>query len=1125
MNILLRDRRFAPLFAAAILGALNDNMIKAAIIVFAALTVPVEEAASVGLMAGGLLMLPFVLFSGIAGTLADKFEKAAVIRATKVSEMVLAGIATGVFLTESLTMMLGMVFLMGAQSAIFGPLKLGWLPERLKATELMRANAWLESGTFLAILAGTVAGGLLSGGASLVWIGIMAVFIAAVGFAASLALPTGSPAAPDLPLKMNPIAGNLHILRDMFSDRIIGRAALLITWFWAAGSVYLSSLPAFLRAKVGADETVITLVMALFALGIGTGAFVANKSLKGQIGLTTLTPAAAGIAISSIALWLGLGSLEAPSGDAFVFASLPGAIVAASLFGVAFGGGAFAVPLKALIQSRSPKDKRARTVAALNITTSVGIAVASGLVALAVGFGLDVGSIFLGVALSAVLAFMATIICFPREALQGAIRTLLKTWFRVEITGEEHLSYEGPVIFVANHVSLLDGPLLFALIRRRCSIAMNTEWTQRRGLRWLSSLVPVAPIDPQRPMAAKTLAQRVQGGEACLIFPEGRVSTHGGLMKVYPGTAWLVDASAAPVVNITIEGLEVSPGARAKAGFRRRLFPKVKIYVDAPQALKVGDEIKGRARREQATLALQDILEDGRRRMLEKDPSVPHAFARAEKTFGSKDIVIRDPLGNALTRRKIAVGGAVFSDLLREKTSQKETVGVLLPGVASVAVVLMGLWRSGRVPAMLNPTLGEAPALSALKTAEIKTVLSSRDFVAKAGIEPMINAFNDAGVRIIWTEDLKAEATLANKVKALWSARRATDVDITPEMPAAILFTSGTEGAPKGVVLSHANLIANIAQLRARTDVNPSDRVMTALPLFHSFGLTAGILMPLVAGAKVAIYPSPLHYRVIPEVAYSEQATLIFGTDTFLAGWGRRASSYDFSSLRAAIAGAEPVKDSTRRMWSERFGVRILEGYGATEAAPVLALNTPMAQQAGTVGRMLSGIETRLEKIPGIEGFRLWVRGPNIMSGYLLADQPGILQPPVEGWYDTGDVINVCNAGFVSICGRVKRFAKVGGEMVSLGAVEALAARTWPDVPTAAISLPDPRKGEKVVLIAESADCRREDIQKIARQEGVAEISLPSEVIFLDHIPVLASGKTDFPSLTAMITTAKMEAA
>ena len=340
----------------------------------------------------------------------------------------------------------------------------------------------------------------------------------------------------------------------------------------------------------------------------------------------------------------------------------------------------------------------------------------------------------------------------------------------------------------------------------------------------------------------------------------------------------------------------------------------------------------------------------------------------------------------------------------------------------------------------------------------------------------------------------------------------------SPDDRAAILFTSGSEGAPKGVVLSHRNMLANAAQAAARIDFGRTDKVFNVLPVFHSFGLTAGLILPLVSGVRVYLYPSPLHYRIVPELIYASNATILFGTDTFLAGYARSAHPYDFRSLRYILAGAEPVKESTRRTYMEKFGLRILEGYGVTETAPVLALNTPMFNRFGTVGRLMPGMEARLEAVPGVEdGGRLWVKGPNVMLGYLKADKPGVLEPPAEGWHDTGDIVVIDPQGFVTIKGRAKRFAKVAGEMVSLAAVETLASELWPDAMSAVASVPDARKGEKLVLVTERRGAKRADFQAFAKAKGAADLMVPGEVLVVDKVPVLGSGKLDYVGVAALV--------
>jgi acyl-[acyl-carrier-protein]-phospholipid O-acyltransferase/long-chain-fatty-acid--[acyl-carrier-protein] ligase len=318
-------------------------------------------------------------------------------------------------------------------------------------------------------------------------------------------------------------------------------------------------------------------------------------------------------------------------------------------------------------------------------------------------------------------------------------------------------------------------------------------------------------------------------------------------------------------------------------------------------------------------------------------------------------------------------------------------------------------------------------------------------------------------------------------------------------------------------------VLANREQVAARVDFSSQDVILNALPLFHSFGLTAGTLLPLLSGMRTFFYPSPLHYRIVPEVAYDINATIMFGTNTFLAGYARFAHPYDFYSVRYVFAGAEKLKDETRRIWTDKFGVQVFEGYGTTEASPGLATNTPIDARAGTVGRFLPGIEYALDPVPGVEGGRLSVRGPNIMLGYLKSDKPGMIEAPATergpGWYDTGDIVTVDAEGFVTIQGRAKRFAKIGGEMVSLTAVEELATRTWPESQHAAVSLPDFQKGEQLILVTTRADAQRPELSARAKADGMSELNVPKRIVTVAAIPLLGSGKADYPAVHALVET------
>lgn len=513
---------------------------------------------------------------------------------------------------------------------------------------------------------------------------------------------------------------------------------------------------------------------------------------------------------------------------------------------------------------------------------------------------------------------------------------------------------------------------------------------------------------------------------------------------------------------------------------------------------------------------LERSTEDDRFATLNRFASLPEAILAARRRLGGERVAFEDIEGTALTYGQLTLAAAALERGLRARFAPGERVGLLLPAAPAAIAVLLAFWRAGRVPAMLNPTAGEGPLLSGLATAGCATVVSSRAFVEKGDLGGIVAAIEAAGLRILWTEDLRAAVSRLDKLAALVTSRLAPR-DLGRDTEAAVLFTSGTEGAPKGVVLTHGNFLANVAQLQARAPIGPDDRAVSALPLFHSFGLTAGIVLTLATGIRTGLHPSPLHYRVIPELARKMRATILFGTDTFLSAWSRRATAEHFASLRAVVAGAEPVKATTRALWSDRFGATVLEGYGATETGPVLALNDLDDPRPGTVGRLLPGITHRLEPVAGIDGQRLLVRGPNVMAGYLRAESAGRITAPPEGWYDTGDIVRVGEEGHIAIVGRAKRFAKVGGEMVSLAAVEALAAEVWPGEPLGAAALPCPRKGQKVVLAVSNPTATLDALRARAREAGVAEIQLPAELRILAEIPVTASGKTDLPRLQAAL--------
>ncbi|MGB7035182.1 MAG: AMP-binding protein, partial [Xanthobacteraceae bacterium] len=509
-----------------------------------------------------------------------------------------------------------------------------------------------------------------------------------------------------------------------------------------------------------------------------------------------------------------------------------------------------------------------------------------------------------------------------------------------------------------------------------------------------------------------------------------------------------------------------------------------------------------------AGAALYTIMSDLIYRTTSTDRTVIEALIDAAKIHGANWLAVEDPVSGRLTYKRLLMATAILGRKLMELAPEGQAVGVMLPTSNGAVVTLFALMSAGRVPAMINFTAGATNILSACRAANLNTILTSRAFIEKGRLDNVV-AQLEKQVRIVYLEDIRPTIGRLDKLRGLFGWKK----PLVPRKPgdwAAILFTSGSEGQPKGVVLSHRNMLTNTAQAAARVDFGREDMLFNVLPVFHSFGLTAGTVLPLVSGVSTYLYPSPLHYRTVPELIYGVGATIIFGTDTFLNGYARVANPYDFRSVRYVFAGAEPVKESTRRIYLEKFGLRILEGYGVTECSPVMALNTPMFNKFGTVGRLLPGLEAKLEKVEGVEdGGRLYVKGPNVMLGYLRADNPGVLEPPPDGWHDTGDIVVIDDQGFVAIKGRAKRFAKVGGEMVSLAAVEMLAADLWPNSITAVAAVADARKGERLIMITDKHGATRADFMAYARSKHASELMFPAEIVILDKLPMLGSGKVD----------------
>ncbi|MGY2902669.1 acyl-[ACP]--phospholipid O-acyltransferase [Bradyrhizobium sp. URHC0002] len=1117
---LLSSRRFAPLFWSQFCSALNDNVLKNALVIMLLYGVAAEEGAPLVTLAGAVFIFPFFVLSALGGELADKYVKMTVARRLKFAEIFAACFAAAGFYMHSIPLLFVALALFGVVAALFGPVKYAILPDQLQVSELATGNALVEGATFLAILIGTITGGLFIAGAShMGWICLAVVGLSILSWAFAARIPVSQPSAPDLPITANPWTSTVHLLKSLYAEPRLWDGMVIVSWFWMVGAIVLSLLPALVKGGVGGTEGVVTVCLAVFAIGIAAGSlFAAQLShVRPNLALVPIGAIVMGIVGLDLAWAIGSTVHGTDVTAAAFITSFAGFRMLADFFLFAVGGGLFVVPSFAAVQAWSAPSERARVIAAGNVLQAAFMVAGSLLVAGLQALGLPVAWIFFGLAIASFGSVWFVLNKWGREGVRDFGALLFRALFRVEVRGMENLPPAGTRMLIApNHVSLVDGPLLHATLPIDASFAVDTGISKAWWAKPFLKLIKHYTMDPTKPLAARDLIKLVASGEPVVIFPEGRITVSGSLMKVYDGTAMIADKADAVVVPVRIEGAQRSYLSYLKNGeIKRSWFPKVTISILPPVKLPVDPSLKGKTRRNAAGAALQDVMIDATVKNAMLEQTLFEALAHAHRDRDTGKPIIEDALGTSLTYRKLILGAQVLSRKLEQGTTAGENVGVLLPNSAGVAVVFMALQSIGRVPAMLNFSAGPVNVLAAMQAAQVKTVLTSKAFIEKGKLDKLIAAI--AGkARVVHLEDVRTSIGALDKVRGLLAgtapraARKADD-------PAVVLFTSGSEGTPKGVVLSHRNILANAAQALARVDANANDKVFNVLPVFHSFGLTGGMMMPMLAGIPIFMYPSPLHYRIVPELIYQTGATILFGTDTFLSGYARSAHAYDFRTLRLVIAGAEAVKDRTRQVYMERYGIRVLEGYGVTETAPVLAMNTPMANRPGTVGRLSPLMEARLDPVPGIEeGGRLSVRGPNVMLGYLRSENPGVLEPLAGGWHDTGDIVAIDAAGFIAIKGRAKRFAKIAGEMVSLSAVEAMAAALWPQAMSVAVSIPDARKGERIVLLTTQKDAERSAMQRQAKTVGASELAVPADIRVVGNLPLLGSGKTDYVGATTL---------
>lgn len=701
------------------------------------------------------------------------------------------------------------------------------------------------------------------------------------------------------------------------------------------------------------------------------------------------------------------------------------------------------------------------------------------------------------------------------------IRFLLRTMkIRLSFQMNEQ-DYPQKAIYVSNHVSWLDPLIMFAFLPNNPVFLLHTRLYRNKWLRFFLRQAELIEYNYMDVQDTKKVIELINQGRCCVMFPEGCMTNNGDIMKVYEAPAVIADRTGADLVPVWISGAEYSPFSETQVHQPHRLFPKIKVKVGMPHDVQMDEKLK--KNRDYLRDLTFHLLNDMRFNVsFKQNMTLFHQLLRVSRIYGktglfSRRKVVEDINRQPQTYRDVLLKSYILGKKFTDFSHLSERVGLMLPNTVANVVSIFGLSAYGRVPAMLNFSQGASVVCSMCRTALIKHVITSKAFVLKAKMQDTISALEKEGIKVVYLENVAKKITLKDKLAGLWAYKtKKIPVEQKPSDEAVILFTSGSEGFPKAVVLSHNNVISNIQQTVCMLKLSTQDLLFNSLPMFHSFGFTIGTLFPLFSGSRVFLFPSPLLYRTITELLYELKATIMVATDTFYRMYTKISHPYDFRSLRVCYAGAEAVKEDTRQQMAERLGCQLMEGYGTTECAPILCVNTLLFNKFGTLGRLAPAIEYKLEEVPGIKhGKELCVRGPNVMKGYIFADNPGVLVPVKDGWYHTGDVVVVDDLGFIKIVDRVKRFAKIAGEMISLTAVEGVANEIWKsdDFRCGIVAVPHPKKGEQIVCVSNSKEANKEQFAQKVQKKGLSELYIPSIFMFKEEIPIFATGKADNVSL------------
>jgi len=1112
---ILGTKGLQPFLWTQFLGALNDNLFRI-IVSLIAVSAAVGSGGAYLSSISAVFILPFFFFSGYAGYVADRTSKRTILVATKVFEILVMGLAVLALGSGGMNALLGVLFLMALQSTFFSPAKYGIVPEMLGDKDLSRANGLLEMSTFVAIILGTSIGGVMFGAwrHQLTLVGLVLVGVAALGTITSLGIPRVAPAGTTARLNWNPwgeIAAGITRLRR---DRSLWLTVVGMSYFWFLGALLQMVIILLGTEVMQLDDRWVGVLGAFLAIGIGVGSMAAGRLSGDKVELGLVPIGSIGIGLSSFVL---AGS------ETFGW-------VSASLTLLGFSGGLFIVPLNAILQQRSGAAERGQLIATNNFLNNVGILLASAaLWGLHEWLTLSPSQIIFTFGLVTIAANAYVLSILPDFLIRFSLWLLTHTFYRIRIIGQEHVPFRGPALLVCNHLSHIDGFLVGACVQRFIRFMVYRPYYELPAVHWLlrkMNAIPVAAGSRRDMLESLARArQELEQGHVVCIFAEGAISRTGNLLPFKRGFERIVDGLDVPVIPVHLDRVWGSVFS-FKQG---RFFWKRPSQIPYPVTVTFGPPLPSSASAAEVREAILELGADSAgHRIHGTDLLHRRFFKTARQNFFS--FAMADSSGRQLTYGRALAASLLLSRHVRLRTGDEHMIGVMLPASVGGALTNIATLAAGKVPVNLNFTSGPDAVASAIDQCGIKTVVTSRIFLAKAKleappgacfIEDLLKEISPARAKWTWVLALLVPVRVLEWIFA--TGRGASD-DL-----ATVIFSSGSTGVPKGVMLSHRNVLANVEGLAQVFWVARSDRILGALPLFHSFGFTGCLWFPLVNGFGAVFHVNPMDAGTIGDLVQKHRATILLSTPTFYSAYARKCTADQFATVRLALVGAEKLREPIATAFKEKYGVELLEGYGATEMAPVISVNVPdyapegqKGTKVGTVGHPIPGVAVKVVDVEtgepiktGAEGLLL-VRGPNRMLGYLNAPEK-TREVFRNGWYVTGDIATIDDEGFIRLTDRLSRFSKIAGEMVPHLKIEEAIAEALGDPGCVVVAVPDESRGERLV-----AFYTRHDVPADVLWQRLGESSLPKlwipkreNLYCIDAIPQLGTGKVDLKGVRA----------